>query len=165
MVEFLFSIVVHDLILVLVEELRGKMLEENVAGAELLSSEKLLDILKNPVFARLQDKRLYKEQQFLVSLPVKDTYALKSDVLSELKLRDDGEEMIFQGAIDLLAIGEEVEIIDYKYSHKNAKSLQEHYQPQLDLYRQAVAKIWKLPLEKVSCTIVNIYYGFEVKMS
>lgn len=148
-----------------VEELRGKMLEENVAGAELLSSDKLLEILKNPVFARLQDKCLYKEQQFLVSLPVKDTYALKSDVLSELKLRDDGEEMIFQGAIDLLAIGEEVEIIDYKYSHKNAKSLQEHYQPQLDLYRQAVAKIWKRPLETIRCTIINIYYGFEVKMS
>ncbi len=147
-----------------IETLCTKMLEENVEGAELLSKDKLLEILQNPVFGRLQDKRLYKEQQFLVSLPVKDTYALKKDVLPDLEVREDGEEMIFQGAIDLLAVGEEVEIIDYKYSHKNAKSLQEHYHPQLDLYRQAVAKILKLPLEKVRCTIVNIYYGFEVKM-
>lgn len=147
-----------------IEALRAQMLKENAEGAELLSKEKLLEILQNPVFGRLQDKRLYKEQQFLVSLPIKDTYALKKDALPDLKMREDGEEMIFQGAIDLLAVGEEAEIIDYKYSRKNAKSLREHYQPQLDLYRQAVAKILKLPLDKVRCTIVNIYYGFEVKM-
>lgn len=147
-----------------VELLREQMIKENAEGAELLNTEKLLEILGNPVFARLQDKRLLKEQQFLVSLPVKNTYALKKDVLPDLKLREDGEEMIFQGAIDLLAVGDEVEIIDYKYSRKNAKSLREHYKPQLDLYRQATAKILKMPLEKVHCTIVNIYYGFEVNM-
>jgi ATP-dependent exoDNAse (exonuclease V) beta subunit len=148
-----------------VELLRTAMVQENAEGAELLDTDKLLEILQNPVFTRLQDKRLFKEQQFLASLPVKDTYALKKDALPDLKMREDGEEMIFQGAIDLLAVGiDEAEIIDYKYSRKNAKSLKEHYQPQLDLYRQATAKILKLPLEKVHGTIVNIYYGFEVKM-
>ncbi len=147
-----------------ISALREEMLRENAVGAEQLREEKLFEILKNPVFERLRGKQVYKEQQFLVSLPVKDTYAVKKDVLPDLRTRDDGEEMIFQGALDLLAVGEDAEIIDYKYSRKNASSLREHYRPQLALYRKAVAKILRLPMEKVHCTIVNIYYGFEVKM-
>ncbi len=129
----------------------------------LLSVDKLTEILSNPVFYQLSDMRLYKEQQFLVSLPVRDTYAKKEGVdprLSEI----DGAEMLFQGAIDLLAVGETAWIIDYKYSVRDADSLKEHYGKQLDLYRRAVSKICKLPLEKVRCTIVNIYRGFQVDL-
>ncbi len=162
---FDFSILRHEENLTeKIEELRTCMLRENVVGAERLSTEKLTEILRNPVFKRLLDKRLYKEQQFLVSLPIRDTYALKSEFSEELQAKGGEEEMIFQGALDLLAVGEEAEIVDYKYSRKNAKSLRAHYKPQLDLYRRAVSKILKLPSEKIHCTIVNIYYGFEVNM-
>ncbi len=128
----------------------------------LLREDKLVEILSNSVFARLRGTRIYKEQQFLVSLPVKDTYAKKegANVPAEGE-----EEMLFQGAIDLLSVGEEVRIIDYKYSKRSAEELKRHYQPQLDLYRRAAAKILKTPLEKVRCSIVNIRLGFEVEMS
>ena len=130
--------------------------------AELVKIEKLTEILRNPVFAELNGMQLYKEQQFLVSLPVKDTYAKKDGVSSGLAA-DNGEEMIFQGAIDLLAVrGEEVRIIDYKYSKRQAKGLREHYKPQLDLYKKAVAKILKLEENSIRCTIVNICLGFQV---
>ena len=130
--------------------------------AELVKIEKLTEILRNPVFAELNGMQLYKEQQFLVSLPVKDTYAKKDGVSSGLTA-DNGEEMIFQGAIDLLAVrGEEVRIIDYKYSKRQAKGLREHYKPQLDLYKKAVAKILKLEENSIRCTIVNICLGFQV---
>ena len=108
--------------------------------------------------------RLYKEQQFLVSLPIKDTYAKRADVLENLS--ESEEEMIFQGAIDLLAVGEEeVRIIDYKYSKRGEKALLENYLPQLELYLLAVAKVMKIPKEKIRCTIVNIYQGFEVDIN
>ena len=142
------------------------VLERNIdkEAYALLSKEKLLEILSNPVFYTLQGRTLYKERQFLVSLPVKNTYALKEEYASLLQ-KTDGEEMLFQGAIDLLAEGEEdVLIIDYKYSKGSAEYLREHYKPQLDLYKAAVAKIIKLPLSKVKCKIVNIYHGFEVDM-
>ena len=113
------------------------------------------------VLSKRKDKTLYKEQQFLASLPVKDTYAKYSQGYENLT--KDGEEMLFQGAIDLLAVGkDEAWVVDYKYSVKDAKALKEKYLPQLALYRQVAAKILQLPLEKVRACIVNIYHGFQV---
>ena len=131
----------------------------DLENADLLSVDKLTEILSNEVFYGLNDMQLYKERQFLVRLPVKDAYANGGD----MPLRDDGEETLFQGAIDLLAVGEDtVRIIDYKYSVHNAEYLKTHYKPQLELYRLAVARIMKIPKEKIRCTIVNIYRGFQV---
>ncbi len=127
----------------------------------LVRAEKLVEILSNPVFYGLTGSRLYKEQQFLVSLPTVDTYGKKEGVdLPPVE----GEETLFQGAIDLLAVGEEVQIIDYKYSKRGEAELKAHYQPQLDLYRLAVAKIMKIPAEEIRCSIVNIRLGFQVDM-
>ena len=132
------------------------------AEALLVTQEKATEILCNPVFAELYGLHLYKEQQFLVSLPVKDTYAKKEGVSAGLAA-DTGEEMIFQGAIDLLAVGErQIRIIDYKYSQRSAKGLQQHYKPQLELYRKAVAKILRRDEKDIRCTIVNVYHGFQV---
>ena len=100
----------------------------------------------------------------MVSLPVKDTYAKKEGVDEALLTKEDGEEMLFQGAIDLLAVGEKVQIIDYKYSALGATALKEKYQPQLDLYKLAVAKVMKIPLKDIHCSIVNIRKGFQVDM-
>ena len=143
----------------LVEEMRN---EGGMVEMKLLSSDKLVDILSNSAFARLRGKRLYKEQQFLVSLPVRDTYAKRED--ADPVLAQGEEEMIYQGAIDLLAIGEdgETQIIDYKFSKGSAAYLRAHYRPQLELYRQAEAKILRIPPEKIRCSIINIYHGFEV---
>ena len=149
----------------------GKELQKTVLSAyekfsdkDLLSVEKLVEILSNPVFYSLRGKTLYKERQFLVSLPVLETYANKEE-FSYLKDKEDGEEMLFQGAIDLLAEGEEETwIIDYKYSKGGAEYLKNHYKPQLDLYKKAVAKITGKPLDSIRCRIVNIFHGFEVDM-
>ncbi len=128
-----------------------------IENFDLLSVEKLVDILSNPVFYCLQDKTLYKERQFLVSLSVCDTY--KNCVLPK------EEEIIFQGAIDLLAVDDDgAWIIDYKYSGRQAKALKEHYLPQLDLYRKTTAKILRIPIEKIRCSIVNIYLGYQVDL-
>ncbi len=146
----------------LLERVRSALAQmPSTVETALLREERLVEILSGPVFARLQGTRLYKEQQFLVSLPVKDTYAKKEGA----NVPEDGEEeMIFQGAIDLLSVGEEAQIIDYKYSKRSAEELKRRYQPQLDLYRLATAKILKMPIERVRCSIVNIRLGFEVEL-
>ena len=132
-----------------------------VENLHLLTKAKLADILSNEVFYRLQGCTLYKERQFLVALPVNDTLA-KADESIHLSPTISGEEMIFQGAIDLLAVNEQgAWIIDYKYSVKDKNRLLEDYRPQLELYRLAVAKILKMPKESVRCTIVNVYHGFQ----
>ena len=130
---------------------------------KLLVKSKLVEILSNPVFGELRGMKLYPEQEFLVRLPVKETYGKYAEEGSALR-RDDGEEMIFQGAIDLLAIGEKVRIIDYKYSTRNAEELRAHYMPQLELYRATVAKILQKDPRSIHCSIVNIRQGFQVDM-
>lgn len=132
-------------------------------GWELLDKAKLIEILSNPVFGELRGMQLYPEQEFLVRLPVKETYGKYAENGSAF-CRDDGEEMIFQGAIDLLAVGEEVRIIDYKYSTRNAVELRAHYMPQLELYRATVAKILRIEPRSIRCSIVNIRQGFQVDM-
>ncbi len=144
----------------LVEDALARLVDGEVDVA-LLSKDKLVEILQSPVFYRLQGMRLYKEQEFLVSLPVKDTYA-KKEGADERLAQDSGEEMLFQGALDLLAVGEQVQIIDYKYSKRGAEELKSHYEPQLSLYRLAVSKIMGIPVEDIRCSIVNIRRGFQV---
>ena len=139
-----------------------ELLRENSEDfVHLLDAEKLQRILTNPIFGQLQDKRLYKEQTFLVSLLVKDTYAHYVNLENFVG----EEEMIFQGAIDLLAIGQdEAWVIDYKDSVKSAETLIATYKPQLELYRMAVSKITKFPKDKVRCFIINLHRGFQVEV-
>ena len=129
-----------------------------------LDADKLTEILGNPVFYRLRDVRLYKEQRFMAALPARE-------VLSALGERGGtdcpacDEEMLLQGAIDLLAVGDGfAEILDYKYSQKGEDALRETYAMQLKLYKMAVAKALNLPVGSVRCTIVNIYRGFEMEL-
>ena len=147
----------------LVEEAYKLQNEGGMDAMNLLSLPKLVEILSNPVFGKLKGKRLYKEEKFLVALPVKDTYATLAD-FSHLATKEDGEKMIFQGAIDLLAVGEEgdVHIIDYKFSRMGAEHLAKHYRPQLALYKEATAKIMKIDPARIRCSIVNINRGFQV---
>ena len=132
-------------------------------NAALLRQDKLVEILSNSVFYSLQGMRLYKEQEFLVNLSARETYALAGTELPDLP--ENGRDgVIYQGAIDLLAVGEEVRIIDYKFSNRDGEALKAYYAPQLELYRMAVAKILGLDKEKIRCTIVNIDRGFEVEI-
>lgn len=128
-----------------------------------LSVQTLTDILSNPIFQELHGMRVYKERRFITLLPVRDTYAR---LLGDETLLSSDEETIFQGAIDVLAVGEdEVRIIDYKFSKGNAEYLRAHYRPQLELYRLAVAKILKVDASKIRCTIVNIERGFQTDVT
>ena len=66
---------------------------------------------------------------------------------------------------DLLALKQDAAwIIDYKYSRKGQEALRKTYSMQLRLYRMAVARALKIPMENISCTIVNIFYGFEMEI-
>ena len=147
---------------------RSKRLSEE--DNSLLSVEKIVDILSNGVFYSLKNAKLFREQQFIASLSANEVLSLTSEFGGELTDLDisaqgDGEFILFQGAIDLLAVDENgARIVDYKYSARDGEYLKKHYALQLALYRRVAAKILKLPLEKVRATIVNIRLGFEVEL-
>jgi len=142
------------------------MRAEGTLSEEFLSVlrvEKLTEILENSVFYRFEGVRLFKEQRFLSALPAKEVLGMLGE--EQGGCPDCEEDMLFQGAIDLLAVGDgRAEIIDYKYSGKSAEKLRETYAMQLRLYRMATAKALKIPPENIRCTIVNIYRGFELEI-
>ena len=110
-----------------------------------------------PCLCSLKEKHILREQKFLVLLPACD--------FEEIYKTDSNEEILFQGALDLLVFdGEGCHIIDYKYSSRNDADLKEHYAPQIKLYRKAVAKILKVKESAVRATLVNIALGREVPL-
>ena len=151
----------------LVEEGLEAFSQEDEEGGSLLDKGQLVEILSNPVFYELRGMRMYKEQQFLAALPIKDTYAKRAGADPILSACEACEEMIFQGAIDLLAVDEtsgRVRIVDYKDSAHDGAYLRERYALQLELYRLATAKVLKIEPSKIECAIVNIRRGFQVDM-
>lgn len=103
----------------------GLISEEDAA---LLDVKALSRLLAGDVFAVLKGYELYKERWFMVNVPPS-------------LIGQEGGEIMLQGIIDLLAVknGEAV-IVDYKYSAKDAASLERAYKKQLELYKYAVEK-------------------------
>lgn len=141
----------------------GKMDEGQV---RLLSFEELSEILSMPIFRKLADKRLLREQEFLCRISSSDYRALKSGKAEDVQVGgDDGNGVVVQGAIDLLALGDgEAAIVDYKYSSRPDGYLVEKYAPQLALYKKVVSRVCRIPEDKISTTLINIFSRREVKL-
>lgn len=120
---------------------------------KLLSKSKCEKILAMPVFKKLSGSTLFKEKRFIVSFP-----ANKFD--ETVKSTD---EVIYQGAIDLIAMGDDgITIVDYKYSSRSSGDIYRHYLPQIRLYRAAAAKLFKIDEKSIKTYIVNILSGEEI---
>ena len=107
-----------------------------------------------PIFSKLGGATLYREQEFLCMLPA-----------NEIMETTAGDEVLIQGAIDLLAKTETgYKVIDYKYSHKSADQLIQTYSRQLALYKKAVARITNTPGERIETIIVNIFRKEQINL-
>lgn len=146
---------------------RKRMREAALISEEydaLLQTEILVKILNNSVFAEFtraaeNGVTVLREANFLAALPVKEVY-----FTNPARYGTVGEETtLFQGAVDLLLITKDrAHIVDYKYSMRNPKALEDKYTPQLVLYRKAVAKITGLGEEKIRCTLFNLARGYSL---
>lgn len=122
----------------------GKIPEEDFNKVDL---ERLKRAIESGAFNGIKDKKLYREQDFIVNIPADKLFNCTEK-----------EEVLVQGIIDLLAIaGDSAEIIDYKYSKLSAENIKNKYYKQLDLYAYAVEKA--LHIKVVKKTLVNIYTG------
>ena len=138
------------------EEELARMLREGLLTAEqgaLLDPGELQKILSVPCLAALPGKRILREQTFLMRLPA-----------GEMTEGAPDDEIVFQGAIDLLVCGETYEVIDYKYSVLPDGALAEKYGVQIALYKKAVAHVMGVREDAVRARIVNIARCREIPM-
>ena len=137
------------------EEL-ARMLREGELSAQqgaLLDVGELRAILALPSLASLAGKRVLREQTFLMRLPA-----------CEMKEGAPPDEVIFQGAIDLLVLDGGYEVIDYKYSVLADGALKEKYAVQIALYKKAVARVMGVAEGEVRARIINIARRREIVM-
>ena len=127
----------------------GILTEEQAALIDLAQLKKILAI---PCLASLAGKRIFREQTFLVRLSARETGVADCD-----------DELIFQGAIDLLVEDEQgFTVVDYKYSGKDERDIVKSYAVQINLYKKAVARTMRVREESVRARIVNIASGREI---
>ena len=129
----------------------GLLSEEQAA---LLDEGELAAILAIPCLASLAGERVLREQTFLLRLPA-----------CEMTEGAPDDEVIFQGAIDLLVCRSDgYEVIDYKYSVLSDAELARKYAVQIRLYRKAVARVTGVEESAVRARIVNIARRREIAM-
>ncbi|MDE6412072.1 MAG: UvrD-helicase domain-containing protein [Clostridia bacterium] len=129
----------------------GLLSEEEAAR---LSEEQLNKIANVPCLKELKGKRCEREKKFLLSLTPRETGGV-----------DDGTAIIFQGAIDLLFTDESGFVIyDYKFSGLPSEALKEKYAPQIELYKDAVAKGMRVDRNSIRAKIVNIKSAEVIEM-
>lgn len=127
----------------------GELTEDRLA---LLDLEQLNEILNIPCLKGLEDKRLWREQTFLAGLPAR-----------EMGLADTDDEIVFQGAVDLLVEDENgFLLIDYKFSALDDETLRKKYAIQIKLYRKAIARAMHVDEKSIRARIVNIALCREI---
>lgn len=130
---------------------RGLLSEEQIALLELSQLKAILEI---PCLKNLAGKRVLREQTFLVSLRANEIWQTEAT-----------DEIVFQGAIDLICMDENgVTIIDYKYSSHDDERIATDYVAQIKLYKKAVARIMRIGEQSIAARIVNIAKGREIAM-
>ncbi len=142
------------------EEVAGELVRMKKAGilseeeGAMLNIGQLEKIAGISCLAELKGKPCERECRFLLSLTPE-----------ELGASDGGTAIIYQGAIDLLFADENgYTIFDYKYSSLSADALKEKYRPQIELYKDAVAKGRRVERNTVRAKIVNIRSAEAIEM-
>ena len=107
---------------------------------------------KTGAFSDLSDKTLYKEKNFICAVEA-----------NLIKNCESEQKVVIQGAVDLLAVGEEEAfIIDYKYSTLTPESMLQKYSKQLEVYSRAFTLTTGMPVKKA--LLVNLFTGDVVKV-
>ncbi len=115
----------------------GKITSEE---ASLIDVNNLDGVLKMPIFTKIKDYELKKEQRFCALFDAK-----------KFGYNTSNEEILIQGVFDLVAIkGGRAILIDYKYSTiKNDDDLIKNYKTQMQLYKEAIEKSSNLKVDEV----------------
>ncbi len=110
------------------------------------------NILKLPVFDIAREGKAIKEKAFMLYLPA-------ADVVEGETSKD---KVLVQGVIDLLILGKQNVLVDYKYSALSPEKLAQKYRKQVSVYRQAVEKLMKIKIDKT--IIIALKSGKEIQI-
>lgn len=134
----------------LIEELKDKEIITEIE-AQNIDKEKLLEYTNSKLWTELkQAKEIHKEHPFYINIKA-------SRIYNQINKEDD-EEILVQGVIDLFFIDKDDKLIlvDYKTDYvQNENELVEKYKGQLDLYKEALEQSLDKKVDKMC--IYSVY--------
>lgn len=134
-----------------IDEIRvsvSKMAEKGMLPCKTVEEEDILTITKllNSEIIELCRKSKYmKEKRFMLYLPLKE---VKENC-------DISDKVLVQGAIDLIILGENNIIVDFKVTQSSVETIKERYKKQLTLYKLAAEKLLKIKVKKMVIYVIN----------
>lgn len=105
---------------------------------ELVDRAEILKIMNSDIIKLARVTPHKREQEFTLAVKASEYFDCDTD-----------DEIIVQGAIDLIIMGEELIIVDFKKSNKSAQDLKEAYSLQLKLYARAAREALGRPVDKM----------------
>lgn len=105
---------------------------------ELVDRAEILKIMNSDIIALARVTPHMREQEFTLAVKASEYFDCDTD-----------DEIIVQGAIDLIIMGKELIIVDFKKSNKSAPDLKKAYSLQLKLYARAAREALGRPVDKM----------------
>ncbi|MDE6565932.1 MAG: PD-(D/E)XK nuclease family protein, partial [Clostridia bacterium] len=124
-----------------------RLLDNGILLAEELKEIDINDIvaiMNTPVMEYARQNRCYREQEF--------TLYINANEVLDTSVQD---KIYVHGIIDLLIVGEQVWIVDYKKSDESTQVLKERYQKQLELYAKAVQNGIERKVDKAMLFVIG----------
>ncbi len=130
----------------------NRMVENNI-----LTTEELSQVNPNEIFKVLQldiiniasMNKCFREKEFLIKADSK-----------EMGVSNSSEDIIIQGVMDLLILGDTTYLVDYKYSGKSDEELVNLYEKQFYVYEMAYKTLFGANIDKK--VLVNLKKGTEI---
>lgn len=105
---------------------------------DLVDRAEILQIMNSDIIALARVTPHRREQEFTLAVKANEYFDCDTD-----------DEIIVQGAIDLIIMGEELIIVDFKKSKKSADELKKAYSLQLKLYARAASEALGRQVDKM----------------
>lgn len=141
----------------LIEELKDKEIITEIE-VQNIDKEKLLEYTNSQLWTELkQAKEIHKEHPFYINIKA-------SRIYNQINKEDD-EDILVQGVIDLFFIDKDDKLIlvDYKTDYvQNENELVEEYKGQLDLYKEALEQSLNKKVDKMCIYSVHLNKLIEI---
>lgn len=116
-----------------------------IAQEQNIDLQLIASILTSTLWDKVRAGKYFREWPFMLYIPHKEV--IESSTIND--------KVLVQGVCDLVVLGEENFIIDYKVTNMDTQSIISRYQKQLELYSLAVNKIKQVPIHKKIIYVIN----------
>ncbi len=132
-------------------KLTGELTEEEASSVD---CRLVADVLKLDVFDELRRMEVRREAPFMLYVPARD-------VIDDTRLED---KVLVQGVIDLVGLGEDAVLVDYKYTSLPPSVVAKKYAKQLRVYRIAVERLLGKRVRRAVLVLIRTAEAVEMPL-